>query len=136
MLYSIAESTGGEYYYAPTSDDLEEIFDNIAFDICKYGSISGCKYEDSDNDGDLTGELTISDWEIVLGGDADFAQPTDENGCYNFTGLLSGNYIISESADQNGADFVQTYPQTLSYNITLGSEENAAGYDFGNYAKC
>ena len=134
MLYSIADTTDGEYYYAPTADDLEEIFDDIAFDICKYGSISGCKYEDSNNDGDLTGELVVSDWEIILGGDADFAQLTDENGCYNFTGLLSGNYIVSESVVQNnGVDFIQTYPQTLSYNITLGLEENITGYDFGNY---
>jgi len=133
MLYSIANDTGGKYYYAPTGDDLDEIFDDIAYDICEYGSISGCKYEDANNDGDLTGESTISDWEIVLGGDADFAQLTDDNGCYNFTGLLSGDYTVSESADQNGADFIQTYPQTLSYEISLGGEEDLIDQNFGNY---
>ena len=132
MLYDIAQSTGGQYYFAPRGEDLERIFNDIGFDVCKYGSISGCKYEDSNNDGDITGEQALPEWEINLSGDDSRIQTTNENGCYSFTGLLSGNYNIFESGNQ-GVDFVQTYPQTLSYDVALGAEEDAAGYDFGNY---
>jgi cysteine-rich repeat protein len=132
MLYDIAHNTGGEYYFAPKAEDLERIFNNIGFDVCKYGSISGCKYEDSNNDGDLSGELALPGWDIRLSGDKNLAQTTDENGCYNFTGLLKGNYNIIESSSPV-VDFVQTYPQTLSYDIALGTEEDSTGNDFGNY---
>ena len=132
MLQNIATDTGAQYYNAPTADELEEIFSEIAYDICQYGSISGCKYEDSNNDGEIVGELTLSNWEINLTGDANLTQLTNDDGCYSFTGLSGGNYTVSEGSEQ-GVDFIQTYPQALSYDIILEDREEVVGYDFGNY---
>ena len=39
MLQNIADNTGGHYYFAPTSNDLDEIFNQIAFETCQYTSI-------------------------------------------------------------------------------------------------
>ena len=38
MLRNIAQNTGGKYYFAPTSNDLTEIFNQIASETCKSTS--------------------------------------------------------------------------------------------------
>jgi len=132
MLQNIATMTGADYYFAPTGGDLDAIFEQIAFATCEYGSISGCKYNDSNNDGDLTGEQTIPGWEINLTGDATLSQLTDEQGCYQFAGLVAGNYTVAEGATTT--NYIQTYPVGPSYyDVTLGHDEDAVDKDFGNY---
>ncbi len=132
MLQNIATMTGAEYYFAPTGDQLDVIFDQIAWKTCEYSSISGCKYEDSNNDGVILGEETLPNWEINLTGDANLSQLTDEQGCYQFAGLLAGNYTVSEGATTT--DYIQTYPTKPNYyQITLGEDEDSVGNDFGNY---
>ncbi len=136
MLQDIATITSADYYYAPTSAELEDIYNQISTRICEYGSISGCKYQDSDPSDDvITGNTTLSGWEIVLTGGANgpIVQETDGNGCYAFAGLLPGTYNVSESANVDKQPFLQTYPQGSYYDITLGTEESAADIDFGNY---
>jgi cysteine-rich repeat protein len=132
MLQNIATMTGGDYHFAPSGDDLDAIFEEIAFATCEYGSIAGCKYNDSNNDGDLTGEQTIPNWEINLTGDANLSQLTDEQGCYQFAGLLAGSYTVAEGA--TSTEYIQTYPTAPSYyDVVLGDNEDVGGKDFGNY---
>ncbi|MCK5413344.1 MAG: DUF4215 domain-containing protein, partial [Candidatus Pacebacteria bacterium] len=139
MLQQIANDTDADYYHAPTSSQLEDIYSQISSRICQYGSISGCKYSDSDKDGDevdFSGEDTISNWEIILTGGANgpSVQLTDDNGCYIFSGLLSGTYDISEGGKVGVDNFEQTYPVGDSYtNIILSDSDNLENYDFGNY---
>lgn len=139
MLQYIADTTQASYYIAPTSDDLESIYNSIRLQICQYGSISGCKYLDSDKDGDesdFSGEDTISEWEVILTGGTNgfIAQLTDQDGCYSFTGLNAGTYTVSEGIKVGVDNFEQTYPLAGSYaDISLGDEENLVNYDFGNY---
>ena len=136
MLEYIASTTGAQYYFAPTSVDLKKIFESITSTFCAKGSISGCKYNDSNNDGDITGEETLPGWNIVLSGDTQTTRITGEDGCYKFNNLLPGQYILSEALAQD-KEFVQTYPASLIYNITLTKGQNAANYDFGNHiAEC
>jgi cysteine-rich repeat protein len=132
MLQQIANDTGANYYNAPTSAELEGIYAQISTRICEYGSISGCKYNDSNNDGNLSGEKIIPNWQIELSGGVNdpIVQQTDLNGCYNFAGLATGNYTVSE-VQQDG--WLQTYPLDNSYSFNLGKEENITGKDFGNY---
>ena len=137
MLQYIADTTQADYYPAPTSAQLESIYDSIRLQICQYGSISGCKYSDTDpNDIGITGDLKIEDWPIILtdGANGPITQLTDQNGCYSFTGLSSGTYTISEGIKIGVENFEQTHPSAGSYiNISLGDEENLIDYDFGNY---
>ena len=139
MLQNIAAITQADYHYAPTSADLEGIYESIRWRICQFGSISGCKYSDVDKDGDesdFSGEDTISEWEIILTGGANgpVEQQTDQNGCYSFTGLNSGTYTISEGIKAGVENFEQTYPISGSYtNIILNEGDNLENYDFGNY---
>jgi len=71
-----------------------------------------------------------------LSGDTQTTRTTGDNGCYKFDNLLSGQYVLSEALEQD-KKFVQTYPASLIYNITLAKGQNAANYDFGNHiAEC
>ena len=142
MLTEIASITGAKkgdgspgYYYAPSSGDLTTIYTEISQQLCEYGSVSGCKYEDTDNDGNVDDEtITIPDWEIILSGHSNAAQLTDENGCYQFSGLLPGTYEINEGGKAGVDVFNQTYPVSGSYqNIILPEGQNLENYDFGNY---
>ncbi len=98
--------------------------------------ISGCKYNDTDNDGQIDDENeTISGWEIDLvgdNGDALFAKSTttDETGCYVFSDLKPGHYRIAEGT-RNG--WTQTYPDFGYYEFDLNAGEFKSGVDFGNY---
>ena len=139
MLQQIADDTNANYYYAPTSIQLENIYEQISTRICQYGSISGCKYSDVDKNGDendFSEEGTISNWEIILtdGINSPNTQLTDDNGCYIFSGLLSGTYSVSEGEKVGVNNFEQTHPLHDSYtDIILNNNDNLQNHDFGNY---
>jgi cysteine-rich repeat protein len=139
MLQSIADTTGAEYYHAADGNTLSDVYDQIAVEVCQYGSISGHKYLDADKDGEVDGAETLSGWEIALGdgsGGILSTQTTDENGYYVFTGLLAGAYTVFEGENPDKGPFIQTYPSGEgggSYTIELGKGESRTGVDFGNY---
>ncbi len=134
MLQYIAATTGGSYYFAPTASDLNEIYNQISQRICEYGSISGYKYADINNDGNLEGEDVISGWEINLSGDFTASQITDADGHFSFSGLLPGSYSLSEGGKVGVTAYRQTYPLLSNpYTITLDEGENLVNKNFGNY---
>lgn len=132
MLQNIANITGAKYYHAPNSADLEAIYDDIAWEMCQYGSIAGCKYNDSDGDGDIDGEDELSGWEINLTGgpNGPQSQLTDDDGCYVFAGLQDAEYTISETLQEG---WVQTYPQGDSHTIVISNHNDVEDIDFGNF---
>ena len=133
MLEEMANKTGGEYYFAPTAADLEDIFSQIAFDVCQYGTISGCKYSDLNNNGQIDpGEPTLSGWEIILENGGLTTQYTDDSGCFKFIGLPLKNYTLSEGG-KIGTIYQQTYPLGNIYNINLVNPDDLVGYHFANY---
>jgi len=140
-LGNIATVTGAKksdgsvgYYPAADGNDLDGIYSRIALDICGYGSISGCKYQDADNNGEITEAEKLAgglpSWGIVLAGDFAASQSTDANGCYTFAGLAGGSYTVSE-VQQSG--WLQTYPLGGSYEVILGDGIYEASKNFGNY---
>ena len=44
MLQNMAQNTGGKYYFAPTGNDLNGIFNQIAAETCKDGSATSTAY--------------------------------------------------------------------------------------------
>ncbi|NMB47871.1 DUF4215 domain-containing protein, partial [Candidatus Kuenenbacteria bacterium] len=133
MLQSIADSTGGKYYSSPTAQELEDIFSEIAFDVCQYGTIAGCKYNDLNHNGQIDfGEPAIPGWEIILENDKTFTQYTDQTGCYKFTGVPLDSYTLREGG-KPGVIFSQTYPVPHDYYVSLTAPEDLTGYNFANY---
>ncbi len=139
MLKNIANSAD-DYYFSPSTADLQGIYSQISAKICEYASISGCKFYDNDKDGDsadFSSEAKSSGWTIsIFGGSltAPKTQKTDDNGCYTFSGLDQGTYTISETGKDGVAVYEQTYPVLGSpYSYTVDWGENVTDAHFGNY---
>ena len=142
MLINIASITGakrangdpGYYHYPNPDDDLLEIYNLIALQLCEYGSISGCKYNDVNSDADSSGidsgEEKLDDWEIILDDGISTTSQMTVDGCYSFAGLENGDYAVSEVM-QNG--WVQSYPSLGYYELTISNHENITDIDFANY---
>ena len=127
MLQEIATISGGTYYSAATQDALEDIYDQIAEEVCDYGSISGCKYEGREAGGDDT----LDGWTIYLTNDDDVNRHEETiDGCYSFTELPADTYIITEKEEDG---WVQSYPSEGYYEIELGVGEVVENVDFANY---
>jgi len=142
MLQEIATITSANYHHVPNGEDLTDIYNQIAWEVCQYGSISGCKYNDANKNNAIDpGEQTLEDWEIVLTGGPNGSpryQPTDANGCYTFAGLPDGLYTVYEGPNLDKGNFDQTYPQGLIYenieiNVHDQSLRDISNIDFANY---
>lgn len=136
MLQNIATITSAQYYHAPTQNQLESIYNQIALEVCQYGSISGCKYNDLNNNGAIDdGEPTLPGWDVTLTGGVNgpITQTTDGDGCYVYAGLLAGSYTIVEDDNVSQLPFIFTYPESGQYDITLVGGENVTETDFANY---
>lgn len=133
MLQNIANTGGGTYHHAPNGNDLAQIYQDISQEVCQFGSISGFKYDDLNNNGVIDqGEPSLAGWDIVLSGDASASAETDQNGHYAFTGLAAGNYTVSEDANVDQLPFTKTLP-VGSYSIALAAGENREQVNFANY---
>ncbi|MCK5085850.1 hypothetical protein KAK05_04025, partial [Candidatus Parcubacteria bacterium] len=121
-------------------------------------SISGCKYDDKNNNGTADeGEEKLSDWNIQLircpytplsSGELQFldldpgssgagsctverSTVTGGDGCYSFADLETGDYGIREITQEN---WTQTFPlNNNSYYFNLMDGEIKTGIDFLNY---
>jgi uncharacterized surface anchored protein len=69
-----------------------------------YGEIVACKYEDDDMNGVVSsGDFPVSGWKIELWQNDVLLQTqfTNEKGCYSFTKLLPGTYVVKEVHPSN-----------------------------------
>ena len=98
-----------------------------AFD---YSSISGLVFNDVNaNSIKDIGENSLSNWEIILGGDIADTMMSDINGNFVFDSLLSGNYTLHQELQNN---WTKTLPIENSYSFSLGIEVDTIGLNFGN----
>ncbi len=95
----------------------------------RRGSITACKFEDTDKDGQQgDGEEMIAGWEMTLGNKT---QTTDEKGCTTFDELPLGKYTVTEE-DRNGWEVTTG---SLSQDVTLGAavKDYHKTVTFGNW---
>ena len=131
MLQNIANITGAKYYYAPDGNGLEEIYNQIALEVCQYSSISGCKYNDANKNGLIdSGENTIPNWTVTLtNGVVEFTQTTID-GCYSFSGLPPDTYTLGEELP-SGEVWITTAEPTNP--IQIDWDQHLTGMNFLNY---
>ncbi|MBU4360730.1 lamin tail domain-containing protein, partial [Patescibacteria group bacterium] len=131
ILRDIADITSANYHHAPNGSNLKDIYDEIAWEICQYGSISGCKYNDVNNNGIIDqGEPTIQDWQVNLFDGTATTIQTVLDGCYTFAGLDDDNYIVTETIPTG---WIQTYPEQGFYSITISNHNDEIDKNFANY---
>jgi uncharacterized repeat protein (TIGR01451 family) len=135
LLTSMA-SDPTKYYPAPTTADLQNIYNQIASDICDYSSIGGCKYNDQNNNGVINdSEPTIPGWEITLSyqensQDVVKTTTTNDNGCYTFAGLEPNTYTVAETMQNT---WTQTYPTSTTHVLSIGYGATITDKHFANY---
>ena len=143
----------------PNQEDTDEDgTGNVCEEAPVLGSISGCKYNDLNNNTEIDeGEEKLSGWEIQLIGcpylplegflpkeniktNPELGEvghcvviettTTGEDGCYNFDDLEMGNYGVSEVTQEN---WTQTFPLDDTFYYFNLTSEAKTDINFLNY---
>lgn len=133
FLTALAESTGGQYYFSPSADQLNKIYDQISQLISK-AAITGNIYNDKNKNGiQDSGEDGLSGWLLQLTSSTGQIQSitSDSTGTYSFPGLCDGSYTVSQV---NKTGWRQTIPVNPSkYAVNIANGNGATDIIFGNY---
>jgi hypothetical protein len=129
--------------YEISLDYPELEFGGIDFGNYEMGAIIGQKYEDLNGNGQHDDEEPyLSGWKIFLDendngllDDGEYSTVTQDDGYYEISELLIGDYTVCEQMQDN---FVQTQPgipqEPQCYEETIDySGEICSYHDFGNY---
>jgi hypothetical protein len=142
--YQVCETLQTDWYQSFPAGGCYDITlasgdDDTGNDFGNYQNAtkSGTKFEDLDADGQPqeAGEPGLAGWTITLqgtdgmGGAVDVSTATDAAGNYSFE-VKPGSYQVCEVLQ---TDWIQSYPASGCYDITLESGDVDAGNDFGNY---
>ncbi|HVA96989.1 MAG TPA: VWA domain-containing protein [Candidatus Acidoferrales bacterium] len=132
FLKQLATSTGGQYYFPPSSNNLNDIYSQIS-QIIAQGSISGFVFNDTNKNGQFdTGEQKLSGWTIQLQQGSSTLQTftTDSTGSFIIPKLCNGTYTLKEVTKTGWMETVPTNPNSYTINITTGNA--ITDKDFGN----
>ncbi len=135
-----AVSQSGTVSYTVTITNSGTITTDKDFGNFKLGEVHGQKFEDlnangvkDDNETGLAGwNITINGTDTITGQQVNLTTTTDSNGNYNFTSLIAGTYVISETLK---SAWVQREPATGNYTVIITSGANVTEQDFGNFHK-
>lgn len=123
--YSAVEDAGTNYLWM-SQDGSVNIFSNGTGTINinnkqKAGLISGYKY-------DTTSGLGIAGWTINLSGATNLSTTTDSTGFYQFMGLITGLYTVSEAQPTGW-----TPTEATSHNVTIDPGTESVRNNFTNF---
>jgi Mg-chelatase subunit ChlD len=133
FLQQIANTTGGKYYFSPTTDDLQKIYQEISY-VSAKGSINGFIFDDQNNNKLFdTNENKLPGWQLFLSSQNTSNQSftTDAAGSYNINNLCDGTYTLKQILKP---DWTQTAPNDPNgYTITITNGSAITDKNFGNY---
>jgi hypothetical protein len=117
------------YYWGVQAVDTGFKASPFATDVIGPPSISGMVWNDANGNGiDDPGEQPIVGATVNLTGPTTTTQTTNAAGGYSFTDLTAGRYTVSIVVP---AGWVETFPFTNTYTITLNSGQHSNGDNFG-----
>jgi Mg-chelatase subunit ChlD len=124
FLQQLATSTGGQYYFPPTTDNLEDIYAEIS-QIIAQGSVSGYVFNDANGNGKFdTGEQKLSGWTVQItqqGTTNTQTFTTDSTGSFMIPNLCNGTYTLQEVLQPGWTETVPVNPDSYTINITTGN---------------
>jgi Mg-chelatase subunit ChlD len=132
FLQQLATSTGGQYYFPPSSQNLNDIYTQIS-QIIAQGSISGFVFNDTNGNGKFdTGEQKLSGWTVQLAQQGQTTQSftTDSTGSFMIPQLCNGTYTLTEVPQNGWNETVPVNPSSYTINITTGNA--FTDINFGN----
>lgn len=134
FLTKLAQSTGGQYYFSPTTDQLNTIYNQIS-QIISGGSISGTVFNDLNANGIFdSSELGIPGALIQLY-PAGSSTPTQSissssDGTYSLQNVCNGTYTLSQTPPSN---WTQTLPAGgNSYSLAITNGNALTNENFGD----
>ncbi len=124
FLQQLATSTGGQYYFPPSSNNLKSIYSQIS-QIIAQGSISGYVFNDANNNGQYDpGEQKLSGWTLQVtrqGSSATQTITTDNTGSFMIPKLCNGTYTLKEIPKTGWKQTVPANPAGYTIAITTGN---------------
>lgn len=133
FLKQLATSTGGQYYFPPTTDNLNDIYTQIS-QIIAQGSVSGFIFNDANNNGQYdSNEQKLTGWTVQItpqGSSTPQTFTTDSTGSFMIPNLCNGTYTLSEITKPGWQETVPVNPNSYTINITTGNA--ITDKDFGN----
>jgi Mg-chelatase subunit ChlD len=133
FLQQLATSTGGQYYFPPTTDNLNDIYTQIS-QIIAQGSVSGFVFNDVNNNKQFDqSEQKLSGWTVQIaqqGSSTPQSFTTDSTGSFMIPNLCNGTYTLTEVTKPGWAETVPVNPNSYTINITTGNA--LTDQDFGN----
>jgi hypothetical protein len=132
--YTIREEDWAGWTHVNPADGTLDVFvySGVVLPTQKFGNyqlarVYGQKFYDWNMDGLFNGEdYGLSNWvikihgDLVNGGDFDDTRLTDSNGNFEFTGLLAGDYTVSELVPLG---WKATRPDTVTVDVESGDNE-------------
>jgi len=115
-------------YYVTAVSGEENSGNN--FGIFKLGQVSGVVYNDANANGiQDNGETGIAGWTVVLHSESATgatvgSDVSDDNGAWSFSGLLAGNYVVTQTL-QTGYNGFQN-SSGISYIVTSGTNSTSS----------
>ena len=104
----------------------------IHFTPPSTGTVSGTVFNDLNNNGLFDpGEPGLPGWKIRLAGATSDSTITGAEGSYTFSSVPFGSYQLTEASETL---WTQTYPESLSYTVSLDNIDPSFSADFGIYS--
>lgn len=133
FLKKIATLTGGQYYFSPTTDQLNGIYQQISIILAK-NSVSGFVFDDTNKNGVFnTGEPKLPGWVLQLTTGSSTTPKTvtsSDTGAFTFKDLCDGNYTLKEIVQQG---WKQTLPANgAAHTFTIANGNSPTDKNFGN----
>jgi Mg-chelatase subunit ChlD len=140
FLQKIADNTGGQYYYSPTTDQLNTIYTQISQNL-QGGSITGTVFNDANGNATFDSEekgISGVLLQLYTSGSTTPQQiiSTDSNGTYTMQNVCDGNYTLKQVIPTT---WKQTVPaSTDGYSFTMTNGTAVTDKDFGDkkLARC
>lgn len=133
FLKQLATATGGQYYFPPTTDNLNDIYTQIS-QIIAQGSVSGFVFNDVNKNGVYDqNEPKLPGWTVQLtqqGSTTPQTFTTDSNGSFMIPNLCNGSYTLKEIPQPGWKQTVPADPNGIPLSITTGNA--LTDKDFGN----
>lgn len=133
FLSRLAKRTGGQYYYSPTTDQLNDIYTQISQLLAK-GSVTGTVFFDAEkigvfepNDPGIPGVLLQL---YPLGSSTSQLISTDSKGTYTIPNICDGTYTIKQMVPTG---YKQLLPQDIrGYTVTITNGSAVTDKNFGD----
>ena len=125
FLTKLAQSTGGQYYFSPTTDQLNTVYSQIS-QIIEGGSISGTIFSDLTGNGifdpsdpGIPGVLI----QLTQSGSSTLIQSisSSSDGTYSFQNVCNGTYTLSQTLPSGWLQTLPASGNNLSLTMTNGN---------------